>query len=80
MPADRTGAFDEEMACTAEAFKLHDISFNVAGKTFRIPEISVRTTPVGSGPDWFYGNMGLDIFGSFQKLTIDFTGMRLEVN
>lgn len=65
---------------TAEAFKLPDISFNVNSKMFRIPEISVRTTPVGTEPDLFYGNMGLDIFGDFQKLTIDFAGMRLDVN
>lgn len=65
---------------TAEAFKLPDIIFNVNSKSFTIPEISVRTTPVGSEPDLFYGNMGLDIFGNFQKLTIDFVSMSLQVN
>lgn len=65
---------------TAEAFKLPEISLKVNSKAFTIREISVRTTPVGMKPDLFYGNMGLDIFGDFQKLTIDFTSMRLDVN
>ncbi|WP_114941437.1 retropepsin-like aspartic protease [Mucilaginibacter endophyticus] len=65
---------------TAEAFKLPEISLKVNSKAFTIREISVRTTPVGMEPDLFYGNMGLDIFCDFQKLTIDFTSMRLDVN
>jgi len=65
---------------TAGAFKLPDVAFKVSGKTFTLPEISVRTTPVGQEPDLFYGNMGLDLFGRFQTLTIDFTAMRLQVN
>ncbi len=65
---------------TAEAFKLPNVKFKVSGKTFGMPAISVRTTPVGQEPDLFYGNMGLDIFGSFQRLKIDFTSMSLEVN
>jgi hypothetical protein len=65
---------------TAAAFKLPDLAFQVSGKTFTLPELSVRTTAVGSEPDMFYGNMGLDLFGKFQQLTIDFTAMKLTVN
>jgi hypothetical protein len=64
---------------TTDAFQLSNLAIGVSNRTFTIPKINVRTTPVGEEPDLFYGNMGLDMFGHFQQLTIDFTAMSLEV-
>jgi len=75
----RTGGVGGTISTTG-AFKLPNLAFKISGKTFLLPEISVRTTSVGQEPDLFYGNMGLDLFGKFQTLTIDFTAMRLQVN
>lgn len=65
---------------TTDAFCLSNLAIKVSGRTFTMPKINVRTTPVGQEPDLFYGNMGLDIFGNFQQLTINFATMNLEVN
>jgi len=75
----RTGGVGGTISTTG-AFQLPNVAFKVSGKTFTLPALSVRTTAVGQEPDLFYGNMGLDLFGRFQKLTLDFTAMRLQVN
>ena len=64
---------------TAAAYQLKNVDFGVAGRAFRVPLINVRTTDVGQETDLFYGNMGLDIFGQFKQLTINFRYMYLQV-
>lgn len=64
---------------TAAAYTLKNIKLGIAGHSFLIPKINVRTTAVGAGPETSYGNMGLDIFGQFNTIIINFKHMYLEV-
>ncbi|MBZ4188934.1 retropepsin-like aspartic protease [Niabella beijingensis] len=66
------------MVSTAAAYKLKNFRIDVAGHKVMLPEINVRTTPLGESEN-YYGNLGIDLLQGFKSFTINFKEMFIEV-
>ncbi|GAA4790369.1 aspartyl protease family protein [Olivibacter ginsenosidimutans] len=63
---------------TSAAYKLKKFKIDVAGRKVTLPEINVRTTPVGESEN-YYGNLGLDLLQGFKSIVINFKEMFVQV-
>lgn len=63
---------------TTSAYKLKNFKIDVAGHEVTLPEINVRTTPVGESEN-YYGNLGIDLLQGFQSIVINFKEMFVQV-
>lgn len=58
-------------------YKFKNFEMNIAGRRASLPEVTVLTAPVSSGNRFFYGNLGQDIIGQFESMTLNFLTMSL---
>lgn len=57
------------------AYTITKFQISIAGHAVSLPQINVRTTPVGKQNDVFYGNLGWDLLGKFTAVTVNFKDM-----
>jgi hypothetical protein len=57
------------------AYRVRDIEMTFSGRTARFPEVTLLTEPTVDGSRYFYGNLGHDLIGQFERTTINFRAM-----
>lgn len=58
-------------------YKMKNIEMSVGGKIARFPEIEVIGESKSERSRYFYGNIGQDVIKQHEKMTLDFTSMRI---
>ena len=61
------------------AAKLGTFDLLIDGHQLQLHDVRVLLKPPGSGSRPYYGNLGIDLFEHAQRVTIDFTAMRMTV-
>ena len=61
------------------AAKLGTFDLSIDGHQLQLHDVVVLLKPPGSGSRPYYGNLGLDLFEHVQRVTLDFTAMRMTV-
>ena len=61
----------------APGYKMKNVEMSVGGKTARFPEIEVISEKTSERSRYFYGNIGQDVIKQHEKMTLDFTAMRI---
>jgi predicted aspartyl protease len=61
------------------AAKLGTFDLLIDGHQLQLHDVRVLLKPPGSGSRPYYGNLGIDLFEHAQRVTLDFTAMRMTV-
>ena len=61
------------------AFYKESLELKFGEKAARLSHVPVYTEKLGTGHDFFYGNLGQDVLKQFERYTLDFQRMRLEL-
>jgi hypothetical protein len=59
----------------SRVYKMDGLSLMLGGQEARLASAIIFPKPTGSGMDVFFGNLGQDVFRTFQSYTIDFENM-----
>ena len=54
---------------------MKDLAITFAGKDVRLAEVRVLTEPTLARSRYFHGNLGRDVIGQFEKMTLNFQAM-----
>ncbi len=76
VPQDSTGAGGTRSNL---AFYKESLELKFGGKIAHLSHVPVYTEKLGTGHDFFYGNLGQDVLRQFDRYTLDFRNMRLEL-
>jgi predicted aspartyl protease len=58
------------------AYYAEHVTLTLGGVVVHLEHVPVLAVPTGSGEDYFYGNLGQDVFRQFRSYTLDFRSMR----
>ncbi len=76
VPQDSTGAGGTRANL---AFYKESLELRFGEKAARLSHVPVYTEKLGTSHDFFYGNLGQDVLKQFERYTLDFKNMRLEL-
>ncbi|HEU0013122.1 MAG TPA: retropepsin-like aspartic protease [Longimicrobium sp.] len=63
----------------APAYTLRDFDLRVAGRDVRLPRVRVYVERTSAASEQLFGNLGQDVFGQFESLTLDFRSLHLRL-
>ncbi|MGE5399099.1 MAG: pepsin/retropepsin-like aspartic protease family protein, partial [Ignavibacteriales bacterium] len=58
-------------------YRLKNFSINISGRSAGLEQVTVLTEPLDENNRYFYGNLGQDIIGQFNRMTLNFETMSL---
>ncbi|HEX2867908.1 MAG TPA: pepsin/retropepsin-like aspartic protease family protein [Ignavibacteriales bacterium] len=58
-------------------YRLKNFNINISGRNAGLDQVTVLTEPLNENNLYFYGNLGQDIIGQFDRMTLNFETMSL---
>jgi aspartyl protease len=67
-------------AMEVKVYGMKNMALEIAGKRAEFPEIHVLTLPIDEMSHYTYGNLGQDLIGQFERMTLNFESMSVLFN
>jgi predicted aspartyl protease len=58
-------------------YRLKNFNINISGRNAGLGQVTVLTEPLDENDQYFYGNLGKDIIGQFDRMTLNYETMSL---